>query len=181
MSYVFLVELFPRWKEVSLPVGPGRRLYLYRCLGAPERDSKSLYTESGGQAGPEEKGWGWGAHCAINWRGGKQRGPGCFYCLPTPGSSHSWLESVTWNMPCGPLHQQTANLNAGTVTQVYKQQTVGQHQRLSLKDNRPPPHAATTSTLPHSLCQSFYHNTQPCSSATCSPRAVDCPLLLCPG
>lgn len=40
------------------------------------------------------------------------------------------------------LHQQTANLNAGAGTQVYKQQTVGPHQRLSLKDNgcSPPPH-----------------------------------------
>lgn len=57
------------------------------------------------------------------------------------------------------LHQQTANVNAGAVTQVYKQQTEGPHQRLSLKDNRccPPPHLpclhssparASTPTLP---------------------------------
>lgn len=54
------------------------------------------------------------------------------------------------NAPPPPLHQQTAHLNAGLVTQVYKQQTVGPHQRLSLKDNRSRSH-------PSSPASAFYH------------------------
>lgn len=52
--------------------------------------------------------------------------------------------------PPPPLHQQTAHLNAGLVTQVYKQQTVGPHQRLSLKDNR-------SRSPPSSPASAFYH------------------------
>ncbi|CAB1446490.1 unnamed protein product [Pleuronectes platessa] len=45
-----------------------------------------------------------------------------------------YLEYGEW-----PLHQQTADVNAGAVSQVYNQQTEGPHQRLSLKDNSSPP------------------------------------------
>lgn len=81
-------------------------------------------------------------------------------------------------MPGRPLHQQTANLNAGAVTQVYKQQTVGPHQRVSLKDNRCGPSSSSPLPPTPKSSQGF----SPQHTALPAPpqpplRPVHCPLL----
>lgn len=106
-----------------------------------------------------------GGCCTVN-RRGVNKGAGLLL-LPSHARQQQQLTGKCYleYAECSPppplllLHQQTANVNAGAVTQVYKQQTEGPHQRLSLKDNRccPPPHLpclhssparASTPTLP---------------------------------
>lgn len=116
-----------------------------------------------------------GEGCTVNWRG-VNKGAGLLL-LPSHARQQQqltgkcYLENAESPTHPPPLHQ-TANLNAGAVTQVYKQQTVGPHQRLSLKDNRcgPPPHLPC---LPTKSC--FFHNTQTASPPLQSP--AHCPLL----
>lgn len=123
--------------------------------GVPPREAvQRLSAESGGGWGRMhrklEKGWG-----GVN--KGSQAAFTAFPRQPVSQSAREQQQPADWKVLPGiclappptiicpsvpPLHQQTANLNAGAGTQVYKQQTVGPHQRLSLKDNgcSPPPH-----------------------------------------
>lgn len=125
----------------------------------------------------------WGA------TGGKQRGPGCFYCLPTPDSQpasqpeqQQQRQSADWKVLPGvcrlpssksptthppPLPPATARQPIRALArgpQVYKQQTVATHQRLPLKDNGlcPPPPPAKS----HFFCGD---PSSSCSTGTLPP------------
>ena len=113
--------------------GPGRQLHFHGCAGAPQWQPASACRDWDGGGGP---------CCTINWSWGgglNKGGRAAFTVFPRQQQQQQltgkcYLEYGEW-----PLHQQTANVNAGAVSQVYNQQTEGPHQRLSLKDNSPPP------------------------------------------
>lgn len=149
-----------------MPVSPGGQLNLYGCPGAPREAAtsvclQSLETRQDYRRRIEEGGC-CGPRCTVNWRG-VNKGAGL---LLLPSHTRQAAAAADWKVLPGIcrvaprptttttlLHQQTANLNAGAGTQVYKQQTVGPHQRVSLKDNRwqplPPKKSSATTHILH--------------------------------